>query len=155
MLAELSLIVASSMIHPVAHSLTPHPPPLSPSNHRVLPLKREQLVRQPMSLLPRLGTAPLLMLTLTPLTPPPPPDTPLPVRRAHTPLAHRHSLKTRFVVIESLERHTHLEEVELMKCLKEVVPMNLCLGSVVALDLLGILIHSLVHLLPSLARHHR
>ena len=100
-LAELSLTVASSAIHPVAHSLTPHPPPLSPSNHRVLPLKREQPVRQPTSLSPLLETAPLL--TLTPLTPPPPPGTQRLARLTHTPLAHHHNLKTHFVARELLE----------------------------------------------------
>ena len=152
-LAELSLMVASSAIHPVAHSLTLHLPPLSPSNHRVLPLKREQLVQRPTSLSPLLETAPLL--TLTPPTPPPPPGTQPLAHLTHTPLAHHHNLKTHFVARESVEQHTHLGEVELMKCQKEVVPMSLCLGSVVALDLLGTLIRSLVHLLPLLAQHHR
>lgn len=156
MLAEVSLTVASSVIHPLAHSLTPrHLLPLSsPSNHsRVLPLKREPPERQrPTSLSPHLGTAPPLILAPpTLLTLPPPPQL-----TQHTPLAHRHSLKTRFVARERLElQRTHHvgEEVELMKSPKEVVPMNFCLGSEVVLDLPGRPIHrSLVHLLLILAR---
>ena len=79
-------------------------------------------------------------------------------RTQRTPLAHRHSLKTRFVAREQLEqlltRHMAEAEVELMmKSQKEVVPMNFCLGSEAALDLAGRPTHrSLVPLLLTLAR---
>ena len=108
-LVEVSLTVASSVIHQPAHTLTPHHRlPLSspPNNHsRVLPLKRElPEPRRPTSHSPRLETAP-------PLTPAPPTllTHPPPAQRTQrTPLAHRHSLKTRFVAREQLEQlHTH------------------------------------------------
>lgn len=145
--AELSQIVASSMIPLLAHSPTLRQPPL-PQN--ILLLKREHHV-QPMSRSPRLGTAPLLMHT------PPPPLTPQqgtrpPVQLTPTLLTPHHNLMIRFVAREQLEQHTHREEVELMRCRKEAVLMNLCLDSEVVLDQLGIPIRSLVHL-PSQARH--
>jgi hypothetical protein len=96
-LAEVSPMVASSEIHPLVHSLTLRHllPLLTQSNHRVLPLKQEQIVRRrATSLSPRLGTAP--PLTVAPLTPTPPP----PVQLIRTPPAHRHSLKTHFVARE-------------------------------------------------------
>ena len=142
-LEELSPTVENSVIHPLALSLTPPRLLLPPSNHRVLPLKRERLVRRPTSLSPHLRTVP--PLTLAPGTQPP-------VRLTHTPLAHRHSLRTRFVARERLERHTRLGEAGLMRCLKGVVPTNSCLDyAVVEVDLLRVQIHSLEHpqLLPA------
>ena len=157
-LVEVSLIVASLVIHQPAHTLTHHrllPLSSPPSNHsRVLPLKREPPEpRRPTSLSPRLGTAP--PLTLAPptlLTCPPPAQ-----RTQRTPLAHHHSLKTHFVARERLEQlrthHMGEVEVELMKSQKEVIPMSFCLGSEAALDRTGRPTHhSLVPLLPTLAR---
>ena len=100
-LEELPPTVENSAIHPLAHSLTPHRLLQPPSNHRVLPLKRERPVRRPTSLSPHLGTVPLLTPTPTLLTPTP--GTQPPVRLTRTPLAHRHSLRTRFVARERLE----------------------------------------------------
>ena len=53
-----------------------------------------------MSLSPHLGTAPPLTPTPTPTPLTPAPGTQPPVRLTRTPLAHRHSLRTRFVARE-------------------------------------------------------
>ena len=107
-----------------------------------------------MSLSPHLGTVPLLTPTHTPLTPVP--GTQPPVRLTRTPLAHRHSLRTRFVARERLERHTRLGEVGLTRCLKGVVPMNSCLDyAVVEVDLLRVQIRSLEHPRLLLAQLHQ
>ena len=126
-LEELSPTVENSAIHPLALSLTRHRLLQPPSNHRVLPLKRERPVRRPTSLSPHLGTAPPLTPTPTPTPLTPAPGTQPPVRLTRTPLAHRHSLRTRFAARERLEQHTRLGEVGLTRCLKEVIPTNSCL----------------------------